>query len=176
MASRNKPTWNPEPCSRTFRSADAKYALVIPRDELVKILQFCLVAGKVETGGILVGRYSRNHDVAHVWDASGPPKDSKSGTTWFRRGLHGLQEWLLRLWKDDRFYLGEWHFHPRARPSASETDTIQLKEISDSLQYNCPEPLLLIIGGTLPEAWEIEVYVSPRSGSVIRLEDAEINT
>jgi integrative and conjugative element protein (TIGR02256 family) len=175
LASRNKPAWNPQPCNRTFRSADAKYAVVIPRDELLKILQFCLVAGKLETGGILVGHYSRNHDVAHVSDASGPPKDSKSGTTWFRRGLHGLQGWLLRLWKDDRFYLGEWHFHPGARPSPSSTDTIQIKEISDSLQYNCPEPVLLIIGGNLPEAWEVEAYASPRSGSVIRLENAEID-
>jgi len=62
-----------------------------------------------------------------------------------------------------------------ARPSSSGTDTIQIKEISDSLQYNCPEPVLLIIGGNLPEAWEVEAYVSPRSGSVIRLENAEID-
>jgi len=73
----------------------------------VKILQFCVAADKFETGGILVGHYSKTHDVAHVSDASGPPKDSKSGTTWFRRGLYGMQKWLLRLWKDDHFYLSD---------------------------------------------------------------------
>lgn len=174
MASRKEPAWSPKPRSRTFRSADGKYALSIPREKLVKILQFCVAADKFETGGILVGHYSKNHDVAHVSDASGPPKDSKSGTTWFRRGLYGMQKWLLRLWKDDHFYLGEWHFHPSARPSPSGTDKTQIKEISDSLPYNCPEPVLLIIGGNLPGAWEIEAYVSPRGGSLVRLEHPEI--
>jgi integrative and conjugative element protein (TIGR02256 family) len=173
LASSNEQAWNPKPCNRTFRSAKAKYALAIPCEKLLKILQFCLVADKLETGGILVGHYSKNHDVAHVSDASGPPKDSKSGTTWFRRGLYGMQKWLLRLWKDDRFYLGEWHFHPGARPSPSGTDKIQIKEISNSPQYNCPEPVLLIIGGNLPADWEIEAYVSPRGGSLVRLEHSE---
>jgi integrative and conjugative element protein (TIGR02256 family) len=175
LASRNEPAWKPKPSSRTFRSADARYGLAIPREELLKILQLCVVAGNLETGGILVGHYSKNHDVAHVSDASGPPKDSRSGTTWFRRGLQGLQGWLHRLWKAERFYLGEWHFHPASRPNPSGTDKIQIKEISESIQYNCPEPVLLIIGGNLPGTWEVEAYVSPRSGSLVRLENVEIN-
>lgn len=102
-------------------------------------------------------------------DVSRAPRDSKSGTTWFYRGIAGLQAWLYRLWEEERYYLGEWHFHPSARPVPSDTDLRQIKEISESPKYCCPEPVLLIIGGTPSSAWEVAAYVSPRSYALVEL-------
>jgi proteasome lid subunit RPN8/RPN11 len=102
-------------------------------------------------------------------------EDSKSGTTWFRRGLQGLQDWLLSLRKKNQFYLGEWHSHPGGRPVPSSRDMTQIKEISHSRESNCQEPILMIIGGELHQAWAVEVYVWPRGGSLVKLEDREFD-
>ena len=65
--------------------------------------------------------------------------------------------------------LGEWHFHPGARPVPSDTDLRQIREISESPDYSCPEALLVIIGGDPARAWEVGVYMSPRYRTVIEL-------
>jgi integrative and conjugative element protein (TIGR02256 family) len=141
--------------------------------EIRRILKYCVEAGPLETGGILVGNYTEDHSVALVSDASRAPGDSKSGTTWFHRGIAGLQAWLCKLWEEERYYLGEWHFHPGARPVPSDTDLRQIREIADSPKYNCPEPVLLIVGGSPTGDWEIGVYVSPRIRSLVELNECE---
>jgi len=158
-------------CDRRFRSDDERFALEIKTKELGKMLQLCVDAGRLETGGIVVGNYSQSHEVALIWDVSGPPHDSKSGATWFQRGVRGLQAWLHRLWNKNHYYLGEWHFHPGGRPIPSDTDLRQIKEISDSADYRCPEPVLIIVGGSAAGSWELAVYVSPRNRSLVELRE-----
>jgi hypothetical protein len=111
--------------------------------------------------------------LAFVSDASRAPGDSKSGTTWFYRGIAGLQAWLYRLWDKERYYLGEWHSHPGARPFPSDTDLRQIREIAESPKYNCPEPVLLIVGGRPTADWQIGVYVAPRTRSLVELNECE---
>src|SRR4051794_36492130 len=105
------------------------------------ILRECRHAKGKETGGIFVGEYRREHDSALVSAISGAPTDSRAGRTWFYRGVQGLQAWLNRLWHSERkHYLGEWHFHPYAEPSPSDTDTQQLNDIANTPSYHCSEP------------------------------------
>lgn len=165
--------WNPQLSDLSFQSIDGQFALAIGRGELEKILRYSLASGHLETGGILIGHYSEQHNIAFVGDVSGPPRDSKSGTTWFHRGIQGLQVWLNTLWGKRRYYLGEWHFHPDGRPIASSIDVRQIKAISESADYRCPEPLLVIIGGTLPISWEFAAYVYPRNRSLVRLKEIQ---
>lgn len=172
MASYEEPQWNPAPSDRSFRSADQRYGLVIKRDDMGKILKYCAASGALETGGILVGSYNDAHNQAIVTDVSGPPRDSKRAPTWFYRGVHGLQVWIERLWRRNCYYLGEWHFHPGARPDPSGTDGNQIDEISRSTDYQCPEPLLVIIGGNVRENWEMAVFVAPRNGPLTELKES----
>jgi hypothetical protein len=45
-----------------------------------------------------------------------------------------------------------------------------MKEIASSRGYQCPEPILLIIGGNPKDVWSVQVTVFKRSGeSPIRL-------
>lgn len=99
-----------------------------------------------ETGGILVGRYSTSLRNVYINELSAAPIDSKSGFCWFIRGVTGLKEYLKRKWeKSDEYYLGEWHFHPENVPEPSSTDIIQLKKIAVDKNFNCREPILMII-------------------------------
>jgi hypothetical protein len=112
-------------------------------------------------------------DYALVTSFSGPPSDSKAGATWFERGVNGLGVWLKSLWsKQADYYLGEWHFHPGGPPSMSPRDIMEMSSISKSRIYKCPEPVLLIIAGTVPDKWQPGAYVFPRSKGHLELKRA----
>ena len=150
-------------------SADRRYGVRIQREVLGAILGMCAQAGSVETGGILVGRYNREHSCAQVTRASPAPTDSRSGKNWFVRGVRGLQRWINTLWCRGEYYLGEWHFHPGAARSASGRDSRQMLEIAQSFSYRCPEPILVIIAGDPHATWYVNALVFPRCRVPIEL-------
>ena len=118
----------------------------------------------------LAGFYTTAHDCAVVTAVSRAPSDSRHGRTHFLRGVRGLQRWIDYLWRrKHHYYLGEWHFHPGGPPRPSFTDTEQMKKFAASPDYQCPEPLLVIIGGTPPETWTVAACVFPRGQGVVEL-------
>ena len=151
-------------------SPDGRFGLRVPNRILVRLLRLCELSNTRETGGILVGRYTDARNCALITDMSPPPKDSKSGRAWFARGVHGLQVWLDRLWRSVRhYYVGEWHFHPGGPSSPSDVDSQQMHAIARSLLYQCPEPILFILGGDTKVSWTIGAYVYPRAEDRIEL-------
>ncbi len=154
-----------------FWSADHQYGLQISEKDVSKILSACRQSVNEETGGILVGYYNAVHNCALVTAASGAPPDSKSGHTWFERGISGLQVWLNSLWnKKKQYYLGEWHFHPYSEPAVSLRDVTQLSDIASAESYHCPEPVLLIVGGDPQAVWTTRAFVFPRNLGPLGLE------
>jgi len=111
-----------------------------------KIIEMCQKASPNETGGILIGRYSANFKGAYVIEATKQPDDSSSGRFWFKRGIKGLKKLLMDYWSKNNYYLGEWHFHPGNSPCPSRVDINQMYAISTNCKFNCPEPILLIVG------------------------------
>ena len=153
-----------------FRSADQRFGLRISLDTVDHMAALCRMANRAETGGILAGRYSERHDCAVVTEVTGPPPDSRSGPTWFKRGVRGLQQLIERLWRLDRsFYLGEWHYHPYGSPRPSTTDIKQMSLISANDSYSCPEPILVILGGDPNADLDISVFVFQRGESYLEL-------
>jgi len=152
-----------------FVSADKRFGLTIYAAEIESILKYCNNSNGKETGGILIGRYSLEQNMAIVTHVSGPPEDSKSGSYFFLRGIKGLQKILNRLWSRKEYYLGEWHFHPYAAPIPSNTDNQQMVEFSCDIRMKCPEPILLIIGGNPITEWSMKVIVYPKSQNALEL-------
>ena len=103
-----------------------------------------------ETGGILIGQYSPDHLTAKVLSASGPGKQSLLGLFSFTRRASGVQEELDKEFEQGRYYLGEWHCHPGRNHAPSPQDIHQMQDISKSSCYNCPEPILLVVGRDNP--------------------------
>ena len=161
----------PEPVEGLrFRSADGRFGLTVAPVVLGRILRACRRAGPVETGGVLVGRYTPTHDRAVVTAVSAMPGDSRRGRTWFARGVRGLQGWLDRAWRErGTYYLGEWHFHPLAPPAPSPTDIAQMVAFAEAEGYHCPEPVLLIIGGDPRANWQATAQVFPRECEPVEL-------
>lgn len=146
----------------TFRTPDRRFGLALSRERLSEILAFCRKAGRRETGGLLIGRYSDLRDLARVTHVTGPTPDSSSGRSWFHRGVAGLQKLLFDRWRQQEYYLGEWHAQPLAEPMPSDTDGRQMKAIAESSSYHCPEPILLIVGGDPMGEWTLHARVYQR--------------
>jgi integrative and conjugative element protein (TIGR02256 family) len=155
---------------RTWRgqTEDGAFAVEIQASVLLALDRYCHDAGAVETGGILIGRYSEDLALAIVREATLPPADSKRGRSWFVRGVSGLREMLGKRWraKERTFYIGEWHFHPASHVEPSSDDFSQMIQISRASEYDCKEPLLLIFGAGKHDGDRIlRVFVSPAAGA-----------
>lgn len=153
-----------------FWSEDRRFGLRVSPQTLSQVLDWSSRSAPEETGGVLVGFYTEAHDCAVVTEASGAPPDSKSGRTFFVRGTLGLQRWLDKLWRKERYhYLGDWHFHPGTAPVPSLTDEAQIEEIARDESRKCPEPILLIVGTDAASVSNVRAYVFPRGGDLIQL-------
>jgi len=147
------------------QTVDGTFAVVLQAPVLRDLDCHCRKAGSSETGGILIGRYSDDLSVAIVLEATPPPPDSRRGRSWFVRGANGLRTMLgrRRRAKERTYYLGEWHFHPAAHVEPSGDDFTQMLSISRAKNYECREPVLLILGRPTEErgARPVRAYVFP---------------
>ena len=147
--------------SLNYWSKDDAFGLRLTNTNLEEMLKFCEKSYPNETGGILIGNYTKSLDCAEIKIITGPPKDSKFGRNWFKRGIEGLQKVIKYYWRKNLYYIGEWHFHPNGEPFPSEKDQKQLKLISKSQDYDCSAPILIIVGGNLSIDLNIRVFVFP---------------
>lgn len=153
----------------TFASLDGRFNVFLESETLQEILSLSRKSIPNETGGILVGRYNNNQDLAIITKIITSPSDSRAGRTWFHRGIKGLKYLLNCLWSENIYYLGEWHFHPFASPNPSSVDIKQIKKIALSKDYNCPEPILLIVGGDPKENYCINTIIVSSTEGLINL-------
>lgn len=152
--------------AKRFASADSKFSVELSSGAESALRRPAVKRRLRETGGILIGKYSPDLRTAFVTRVQGPPPDSRAGSTWFVRGVRGLQRVLSRYWARGEYYLGEWHYHPGA-PNPSPEDLQQMMAIAGSVAYCCPEPLLCIVGSRGELRW----FVAPRGGAGIELHD-----
>lgn len=154
-----------------FKSDSGRYGVVFMSRMFSKMLHECIRAGANETGGIFWGKYNDSLDSAIITGFSRAPEDSVIGRSSFVRGVAGLQRKLQSLWnKSNRaYYLGEWHFHPSGSSAASSTDIQQMFENANSRQLQCPEPIMIIIGGNPCRDWEVNINVYVRDGNSYKL-------
>ncbi|MFC4989637.1 ThiF family adenylyltransferase [Saliphagus infecundisoli] len=155
-----------------WTSADSSITVRIPADRLAAVKDLCAEAREVETGGILAGTYFSGSE-ALVVRATDPPSDSTHGPTTFHRGTEQVDEWLQAA--NERLgiqYLGEWHYHPAAPPEASDDDHDEMVSIATNESYHCPDPILVIVGGTPPDDLSVNVYVFHREGDFEELHRA----
>ena len=157
------------PPDRQFIAQDRRFAATLRGDVLAAALTCCVEAGRNETGGVILGRYSETLDCAEIHELGPPPPGSRATRTSFYRGIGGLQERLRLHWREGLYYLGEWHFHPFAAPTPSTADIQQIQAISTDSQYHCPEPLLIIVGADPRELVRLGVFVCPRGGRIVEL-------
>ena len=129
-----------------FRYKDFNIQVILEQQQIDSMVDYIRTADPNETGGILLGQYS-DSTTAKISQVIGPTSDSRSGRYWFVRGIKGLSKLLSQAWKNNEYYLGEWHYHPNGTTSPSSQDLTQMNNIAKSIKYKCPEPIMIIIAG-----------------------------
>ncbi|WP_165771933.1 Mov34/MPN/PAD-1 family protein [Niveispirillum lacus] len=161
-----------KPEALEFRDpAGSGYAVWLSSGAVASVLAAADIAGGCETGGILIGRYDHGGWTAEVVEATPKPPGSHAGWSWFHRGDAGLRELLEARWAAGHHYLGEWHFHPGGATAPSDTDKRTMWRIAADAAYQCPQPVLVILGGTVRSRWSLSATVF-QGGSYIQLREA----
>ncbi len=148
-----------------FGSEDNNYKIIICASTYDKIISECEKYMSLETGGILIGNYSKDNIIAYIKD-SYSPNDSKHFKSRFFRGTAGINKILDKKWREGEYYLGEWHYHPNSSSDSSRIDDTQMITFSNNKKLNCPQPILLIIGGNLSN-WSLNAYIYKDNKKII---------
>ena len=141
-----------------FQDSSRIYNINLSNEVYEQMLCYCNKANSYETGGVLIGNYSQNQTMANILQITSPPKNYKHAKCNFRRGSDGLKKLLDTVWNQGQYYLREWHYHPNASSLPSGIDKNQMIRLSQDQKLNCPEPILIIIGGC-KDNWKIDVRV-----------------
>lgn len=149
-----------------FQDNSQLYSVDLSKEAYEQMLYYCNKANPYETGGVLIGNYSPDQTIANILQITPPPKNSKHEKFNFNRGSSGLKKLLDTLWDQNQYYLGEWHYHPNASSLPSSTDKNQMIKLSQDKKLNCPEPILIIIGG-YKDNWNINVRLYVKNQEII---------
>lgn len=134
-------------------------------------------SSKHETGGLLWGHWDDAVEVIWIFDASGPPPDSKHDAGHFVCGVKGTaKEHRKRLAKSRGAcgFVGMWHTHPDMRPVQSGTDIAGMAGMVAGSGQNQRRALMLIFGREKGRAAAgVYVYESQGAGPVGELVTVE---
>jgi integrative and conjugative element protein (TIGR02256 family) len=155
----------------TFSRTGADYRATLCSSSLQQMIDECIRAGANETGGILIGSYSEDGSTAIIVEATASPADSLAGRSTFQRGVKGLKHLLDARWKTGLYYVGEWHFHPGGSPEPSGDDLVSMRNIAANPNYQCLEPVMIILGGNPTGSYSLSASVFPRGKAPIRFHE-----
>jgi len=145
-----------------WRSRWGRYSVTVRKRCLMHMLSKAREHQPVEIGSSLYGCYSSDGRRAVVLGTTPVPPDSQSSACSFVRGVRGLAEFFRDLFtrsRGRRHYVGEWHSHPNVSPQPSALDWARQRELSADHSMQCPECILIVLGGDLEHHSQLGVYV-----------------
>ena len=101
-----------------------------------------------ETGGILLGRFSKSLDLIEICEAY-EIKTGLFSKMYYKRNVKRAQKIIDTRWIEsdgEINYLGEWHTHPNMRAFASSTDINSIKNLLHKVGFEIPCVVMLILG------------------------------
>lgn len=131
--------------------------------ELLNYVESHLRNKNCETGGMICGYYSEDLKNAFITEFCKPPKDSVFGRASFLRGIVGAESYFEKKWDEGQYYLGDWHLHPFSSPTASCQDLRQIEVNSKDKKLKCPEPIMVIVGGSDNKDMNVYIFIENRA-------------
>lgn len=114
-------------------------------EKMTKIFELCKQS---ETGGILLGKFSRIKKIIEV-DEIYEIKTNNSSRVTYKRNVEIAQKIIDRRWKETKGllnYVGEWHTHPKMTALPSQIDIVTLTEIILKTESILPGTIMIIVG------------------------------
>lgn len=160
------------PVPLEWLSACGRYSVRLKKPAFRRMVRMAAAHAPAEVGTSLVGSYSPEGSVAIVHGLAPLSDDSQGSRFAFLRGIKGLHSFFVRLcsrFAGKRHYVGEWHSHPDAAPFPSPIDDSNQLAIAGDPAAECPECILLIVGGHCPDSPDLGVFVYSRTSGRIEL-------
>lgn len=160
------------PIHSKWKSQCGRYTVSVTNSCFIKMLELSRQYFPKEIGSSLIGYYSNDGFDAYVLDIAPISSDSIAERFSLYRGIEELQNYFKKLFKTHRgqiYYIGEWHSHPKGAPITSGIDDDNQIQISNDPKTNCPESILVIVGGNFLEKPEMGIFVYPRKKSRVEL-------
>lgn len=155
-----------------WRSSDERHTVILEYPVLEKMRQLAAQHFPNEVGTALVGCYSDDGFIATIKDLAPLAEDSYGSHRYFVRGVKALAQYFTRVFKKSNglmHYVGDWHSHPNSVANPSPMDDENQSAVSADLAADCPESILLILGGNSREFEDIQAYVYSRKSGRIDL-------
>jgi integrative and conjugative element protein (TIGR02256 family) len=161
-----------------WRPPDGEYTVTIERPCFDAMQRLAREHYPREVGTSLVGGYSDDGYRAWVTGLAPLTPDSRGTRNTFYRGALGLREFFRGLFTSSRgrtHYVGDWHSHPDGPALPSPTDDHNALSIARDSKAQCPECLLVILGGnsTAPDLG-VFVYSRKRGRIVLSAEPESV--
>ncbi len=103
-----------------------------------------------ETGGVLLGYWSKDGREAVVTDVVGPGPEATHGNANFAPDYDFQEREISRLYEESArrlHYLGDWHSHPNGLGELSRLDRRTLRIVGDSRAARAEHPVMVILAG-----------------------------
>lgn len=145
-------------------------AVVIPDEILAAMREMAANSKPRETGGTLVGYYSKDLREAFVTRALEADTGAHKQHARFYRPSDDVDGQLARIYEESgglTHYLGEWHTHPDAAPAPSTMDLSTLRGLASSRSVATDTPFMVILGGTLHTTAAASCTLAERAGRTL---------
>ena len=110
-----------------------------------------------ETGGILMGYWSKSNGEVVITNATGPGPQAEHSLNYYMPDNKWQHEEAIRIYeKINVEYLGDWHSHPYTSDYLSLSDRRTLRTISRHNNSRVKFPLMLILHGQ--DAWMTTIW------------------
>lgn len=155
-----------------WRSQDSRHTVILEYSAFEKMKQLAEHHFPNEVGTALVGSYSDDGFIATIKELAPLTIDSHGSRRYFVRGVKALAQFFTRIFKQSNglmHYVGDWHSHPNSVANPSLMDDENQSAVSADLAADCPESILLILGGRSREFEEIRAFVYSRKNGRVDL-------
>ncbi len=153
-----------------WRFPERGCAVRIPGEVLAAMRKIAASSKPRETGGTLVGYYSRDRRVAFVTRALEANIGARKQRARFYRPPDDVDGQLARIYEESgglTHYLGEWHTHPEAAPTPSPTDLSTLRGLARSRSVATDTPFMVILGGSFRTTDTASCTLAEKSGRTL---------
>lgn len=160
----------PKDATHLWCFSERDCAVRIPGEILAALQELAKSSKPRETGGTLVGHYSKDQRVAFVTDALEAKTGARREHARFYRPPDSVDGQLARTYEESgglTHYLGEWHTHPEAAAVPSRTDLSTLRGLSRSRSVATDTPFMIILGGDFEGSTQISCTLAEVSGRTI---------
>lgn len=156
-----------EEVAHLWRFAERDCLVRVP-DEVLGVLRgLAAEAAPRETGGTLVGHYSKDSRVAFVVKALEANAGARRKRTRFFRPPDDVDGQLTKVYRESEgrvHYLGEWHTHPQVDANPSSTDIETLRGLARSRSVATDTPFMIIMGGDFRASDPVSCTLAEKDG------------